>query len=167
MFTYGADRCRLVDINCNDLYSMGYNEFSQFLKEEILQLNCLNVMWTSFLDDEKTYIDLTPRNFHRFIRLASSSFKAALPKINIMMKGTRMVNSDSEKKGTASKRSLLSDSGEHSQHTYRSPVEWDYIQIKKREVQSKKQTWTFLSTTKVWPVVEGIQSGSCRVYWHK
>ena len=63
---HGIDRCGLVDINFSDLYSMGYVEFTEFLKSEIPQYSRLSVMRISFLDEGKTYIDVIPRNFQMF-----------------------------------------------------------------------------------------------------
>lgn len=132
---HGSDRCGLVDINFTELYTMGYDEFTQFLKEEIPALSRLSVMKVSFLDDEKTYIDLTPRNFHRFIRLATYSFKSQVPKINVriqegssplVLKSTH----NAVETEAASKRSLLFDSTEFSMSNYISPVELD-IELKR------------------------------------
>ena len=123
---------------------MGYEKFTEFLKVEIPQLSRLSVMRGSFLDDEKKCIYLTPRNFHRFIRLATYSFKSQVPKINVKIQEgssplvvrTRQQTSVSEPEA-ASKRSLVFDSGEYSSHFYRSPVEMD-IELKKREIQTKE-----------------------------
>ena len=133
---HGIDRCGLVDINFTDLFSMGYVEFTEFLKSEIPQLSRLYVMRISFLDDEKTYIDLTPRNFHRFIRLATYSFESQVPKINVKIQEgcsplvvkTMPQHTTSEPE---SKRSLVFDSAECSYgYQYKSPVELD-IELKK------------------------------------
>ena len=146
---HGAERCGLVDINFTDLYTMGYTQFTEFLKGEIPQLSRLSVMRISFLDDEKTYVDLTPRNFHRFIRLATYSFKSQVPKINVkIQEGSSPVVAKTYQQPTSSepdsKRSLVFDSAEYaSSYQYKSPVEMD-IELKKREIQTKENELSML-----------------------
>lgn len=144
---HGIDRCGLVDINFTELYTMGYDDFTLFLKEEIPALSRLSVMRVSFLDDEKTYIDLTPRNFHRFIRLATYSFKSQVPKINVrIQEGSSplvLKSTQNAAETSVSKRSLVFDSAEFSMSSYKSPVELD-IELKKREIQTKENEFAML-----------------------
>ena len=76
-------RCSLIDTNFNALYGMDYHAFAEFLKEEIPQLFKLSALRVCFQDDEGTFIDLTPQNYHRFLRLSTFAFKTDVPKINI------------------------------------------------------------------------------------
>lgn len=69
---YNGDvRCSLVEASLSDIYSMTYVEFCSFLRTEVPRLGKFQVMRVCFLDMENEYIDLTERNFHRFVRLAS------------------------------------------------------------------------------------------------
>ena len=143
---HGMERCGLTDVSFSDLYTMDYCEFSKFLAREIPQLARLDVMRISFLDDEKSYVDLTPRNFHRFVRLSTYTFKSNNPRINIkVLEGSSpLVKADanSEKKvhgaenNFISKRSLDFNSAEYKKQ-YKSPVELD-IELKNRELKSKQ-----------------------------
>ena len=147
-YTYhGADRCGLVDMQFNDLYSMNYEEFGLFLRDEIAQLKRLSVLRISFLDDEQTYIDLSPRNFHRFIKLATHSFQSDTPKINIKISegsSPMPVLSDVHKSvqpHDTDKNSCkrLFDADEFSSAVpYKSPIEID-ITVKQRELDIKQR----------------------------
>ena len=139
---HGGERCGLVDMQFNDLYSMNYEEFGQFLREEIVQLKRLNVLRISFLDDEKTYIDLSPRNFHRFIKLATHSFQTDTPKINIKVsEGSSPIPVNDKPVQPSDKISCkrLFDVDELTTVVpYKSPIEID-INVKQRELDIKKR----------------------------
>lgn len=82
---YNGDvRCSLVESSMTDLYGMNYREFCNYLNGEVPRLRKFHVMRVWFLDNENEYIDLTDRNFHRFVRLASKpSGHSDTLKINI------------------------------------------------------------------------------------
>lgn len=80
---HGIERCALIDTSFNTVYGMDYTAFSEFLKDEIPQLYKLNTLRVCFRDDEGTYIDLSSKNYHRFLRLSTFAFKSDVPKINI------------------------------------------------------------------------------------
>lgn len=69
----GDTRCSLIEASMGNLYSMTYAEFCNFLQEEIPRLVKFQVLRVSFLDLENEYIELTDRNFHKFVRLATKS----------------------------------------------------------------------------------------------
>lgn len=80
---HSTERCALIGTSFNTLYGMDYQAFSEFLKDEVPQLYKLNTLRVCFQDDEGTYVDLTSKNFHRFLRLSTFAFKTEVPKINI------------------------------------------------------------------------------------
>ena len=69
----GDIRCSLIEASMGNLYSMTYSDFCNFLLEEIPRLTKFQVLRVSFLDLENEYIELTERNFHKFVRLATKS----------------------------------------------------------------------------------------------
>ena len=134
---HGGERCSLIDTNFNSLYGMDYAAFTDFLKEEIPQQFKLNALRVCFQDDEGTFIDLTPKNYHRFLRLSTYAFKTDVPKINIkVLEGASPApqNKQENKQETIySKRNLCFDSAEYRQTYYKSPIELE-IELKKQEI---------------------------------
>ena len=143
-YTYhGGERCSLIDTNFNALYGMDYHAFAEFLKEEIPQLFKLSALRVCFQDDEGTFIDLTPQNYHRFLRLSTFAFKTDVPKINIRVSEgaspAPQKKQDCEKQESHSKRNLNFDAAEYShKYSYRSPVDLE-IELKKQEIVSKEK----------------------------
>ncbi|XP_045207107.1 uncharacterized protein LOC123559398 [Mercenaria mercenaria] len=146
---HGQQRCGLIDTTFNNLYSMDYFSFINHLKCEIPQLNKLEVLRVCFMDEEKTYIDLTAKNFHRFLRLATLCFQSDIPKINLkVLEGSSpMPKPDSEnKKSETSKPKRLFDSEEYVKTPYRSPIELELSL--KRQLLSQKEKEFMLAQSK-------------------
>ncbi|XP_053403747.1 uncharacterized protein LOC123524212 [Mercenaria mercenaria] len=160
---HGTQRCALIDCNYADLFGMGYTEFEHFLKSEIPFLQRLFVLKISFLDDENTYVDLTERNYHRFLKLATHAFKSGTPKISVKVqegsspavKGLSSLGSFNTDGTSTSKRSLnFPDDNEYRldcTSKYRSPIELE-IDLKQREVMLKNNELSEITKQydKVW-----------------
>lgn len=139
----GQQRCALIDVMYSELYSMDFLTFSEFLTREIPQLQRISVLRISFLDEEQTYIDLTKRNFHRFLRLSTHTFKSATPKINLLVQegSSPLVKTPRAKTSVpesfTTKRSLFDPDETKKEFEYKSPVELE-IDLKSREVKKKE-----------------------------
>lgn len=143
-YTYHSQqRCGLIDTTFNKLYSMDYFSFVEHLKIEIPQLNKLEVLRVCFMDEEKTYIDLTAKNFHRFLRLATVCFQSDIPKINLkVLEGSSPMPkpSSENKKPDSSKPKRLFDSDEYVKTPYRSPIELE-LNLKRQLIQQKEKEY--------------------------
>ena len=140
---HGGERCALVDTTFKNLYSMDYGGFANFLKDEIPQLFKLQTLRVCFQDDEGTYIDLTSKNYHRFLRLSTNAFKTDVPKINIkVLEGASPAvqkKKDADLDGHhVAKRNLFDKSEFSNKFSYRSPVEIE-IDLKQKEIVSKEK----------------------------
>ena len=62
---------------------MDFDTFISFLKDEVPYLTRLDNLRLCFQDEEKIYIDQTPKNFHTFLQLSTFTFQSDIPKINI------------------------------------------------------------------------------------
>ena len=150
---YGQSRCSLVDVGYSALYAMEYSDLVDFLKCEIPQVNKLTVVRLAFMDDEGTFIDLTARNFHRFLRLSTQCFQNQTPRITIkVIEGSspapqrQTANADTSssfKSSTATagtnaeaRKQLVFDKETYKQE-YKSPVEIESM-LKKRELERKE-----------------------------
>lgn len=141
-YTYnGTQRCSLIDCAYPKLYEMCFEEFADYLHEEVPQLKRLDkVKSLTFLDDEDTYVDLTPRNFHRFVRLACVG-KSEVPKVNIkVLEGSspapKCCSYRDTRDGSSLSRKTL-DYEELVKVTYRSPIEID-LDLKRKELHFKE-----------------------------
>ena len=106
---HGGERCGLVYATFSSLYGMDFDAFMSFLKEEIPYLNRLDTLRVCFQDEEKTYIYMTPTNYHRFLRLSTFTFQSDVPKINIkVLEGASpaIMNKETEKPLGRSSRAL-------------------------------------------------------------
>ena len=143
---HGIERCGLIDTTFNSMYGMDYDSFITFLKDEIPQLNRLDTVRICFQDEEKTYIDMTPKNYHRFLRLSTHSFQSDVPKINIkVLEGASPAiakTGNIERPSGHSSRALF-DPEEYKQ-TYKSPLELE-MDLKKREISEKEKESTLLN----------------------
>lgn len=140
---HGNERCGLVDTTFNSLYGMDFDSFVGFLKDEIPQLLRLDTLRICFQDEEKSYIDMTPRNFHRFLRLSTYTFQSDIPKINIkVLEGASpavVKKKDVIEKqfGPGASRSLNFDPDEYKL-SYKSPMELE-IDLKRKEIADKER----------------------------
>ena len=102
----------------------------------------MNALRVCFQDDEGTFIDLTPKNYHRFLRLSTYAFKTDVPKINIkVLEGASPAppkKQENKQETIHSKRNLCFDSAEYRQTYYKSPIELE-IELKKQEIVSKEK----------------------------
>lgn len=127
---------------------MDFDAFMSFLKEEIPYLNRLDTLRVCFQDEEKTYIDMTPKNYHRFLRLSTFTFQSDVPKINIkVLEGASpaIVKKETEKPLGRSSRTLNFDfNAEEYKVTYRSPLELE-MDLKRREISNKEKENSLLT----------------------
>ncbi|MCG8033322.1 MAG: hypothetical protein JAZ03_14240 [Candidatus Thiodiazotropha taylori] len=144
---HGSERCGLVDTTFNSLYGMDFEAFMSFLKDEIPQLNRLDTLRVCFQDEEKTYIDMTPKNYHRFLRLSTFTFQSDIPKINIkVLEGASpaiMKRKETGKPPGLSSRALNFDPDKY-QVTYKSPLELE-MDLKRREITEKEKETSLLT----------------------
>ena len=118
---------------------MDFDSFISFLKNEVPYLTRLDTLRICFQDEEKTYIDMTSKNFHRFLRLSTFTFQSDIPKINIkVLEGASpaIIKKETEKPLGLSSRALNFDADEYKL-TYKSPLELE-MDLKRREISEKE-----------------------------
>ena len=125
---------------------MDFVAFTSFLKDEVPYWNCLDTLWVCFQDDEKTYIDMTPKNYHRFWWLSTFMFQSDIPKINIkVLEGASpaTIKKETQKPlGLSSK--ALNFNAEEYKLTYKSPLELE-MDLKLREISEKEKETSLLT----------------------
>ena len=143
---HGGERCGLVSASFSSLYGMDFDAFISYLKDEVPYLTRLDTLRICFQDEEKTYIDMTPKNFHRFLRLSTFTYQSDIPKINTkVLEGASpaIIKKETEKPLGLSSRALNFDADEYKL-TYKSPLELE-MDLKRREISEKEKESSLLT----------------------
>jgi hypothetical protein len=141
---YGKSRCALLDIKPSVLYTHNLSDFTEFVLDEVPYLRRLIAHRICFLDEENMYVDVTDKNFSKFVKSVMS--RSSKITVNILDGTSPSVarQQQLDDNDTTSNSGFARKSLKYEQ-CYSSPAELD-IKSKEGEVNEKTAELHSLST---------------------